>query len=537
MDQIELYISLLCIIAGIGVIFSKSPIPSTLLIVIVGMIISFLSVLPKVTLNPTLVLDVFLPLLLYRASAETSWQDFKFNFRPILLLSIGHVFFITCLVAIAIYYLIPGIHWTIAFLLGAVISPPDDVAIIAIAKKIRMPRRVVSILQGESMLNDATALIIFRFALAAIATHEFSFTKAALEFFLMLIGETLYGIILGTLIGEFRKRITDPQLQVMISFLTPFLAYLPAERLGGCGVLATVVTGLILGHKYLHQLTPEVRLVGHSFWLSLEFALQSVLFFLVGLNFRYILEGIQAVPIHNFILYSSTIIAIVIIGRFIWVYLAALVPRFLFPSIRKKDPYPPWQIPFIISWAGMRGGISLAAALAIPMLTMTVDSVNIRDLILFLVFCVIIATLLIQGLTLPWLLDILGINKFGQHEKYTEHLAELSARLFMIKEALHWLKSYRESVKDNIKLSAEIRFRIHQYQKLKKQLKERIQMHDEIQDFHDENLEMKETIFITIQLIEVEKRALLNVCRKEKIHMETRNKLLQELDFRARELG
>jgi len=540
MDQIETYVIILAIIIIVGIAFKNSSIPTALLLVMTGMVVSFFPNAPKIILKPELVLDVFLPLLIYTTSAETSWKDMRKNIRPIALLSVGHIFFITGLVAVTIHALIPELGWPMAFVLGSVVSPPDDVAIVPIAEKLKIPQRLTTILKGEGMFNDAAALILFRFSLLAVVTHEFAFNDAISTFFLILVGETLYGLVLGFLIGELRLKVTDPSLQMMISLLTPFLAYLPAERLGGCGVLATVVAGSVIGQRYVDRLPPESRLLARSVWSIISFLLQSILFLLVGLDLRYIVERITNIPINDLFLYGSVVILAVVVGRFIWVFPAAYIPRWLFPSIRKRDPYPPWQYPFIISWAGMRGGISLAAAFAVPLLpTVTVEGVNPRDFILFLVFCVIFATLLLQGLSFPWILKKLGVYLQGKVEDYQEHLGELRARLKMTKAVLHWLSGYSGTCSDDPELSEEVKFRIQEYKILKKRLLTSIKNHklNRVKDnIHGDMIELRESISLSSQIIEVERKELTRLWREEKVSHSLRNKLQQQLDYRYRHI-
>lgn len=537
MDQIEIYIVLFCIIAIIGVLFSKAPVPIPLLLVMSGMLLSFFPPFQNIMLEPKIILNVFLPMLLYQISSSSSWKDVKSNMRPIALLSIGHVVFITFLVAITVHWLIPEIGWPMAFVLGAVISPPDDVAIVAIAEKIHMPNRIVTILEGEGMLNDATALILFRFALAAVMTHQFSPVKAVSTFFIVVICETIYGLALGNVLGQLRLKIHDPILHMLVSFLTPFLAYLPAEKLGGSGVLATVVTGFVIGHVYSVRFSPEFRLLSRSIWPTISFAIQCILFLLLGLEMQFIIARISSIPAKSLLLYSGIIILVVIIGRFVWVYPAAYLPRFFFRSIRKKDPYPPWQYPFVVAWAGMRGAISLAAALAVPALPMVINGVNPKDLLLFLVFCVIAATLILQGLTLPWILKVLGLPKHGLREKYDNHVAELIARYEMTKEALRWLKDYKKTIKDDCRILTQVEFQIHAYKMLKEQLKENIINHDaDEKDVHDEKSELHNERFISSQIIKAQRAKLLLLWHENKISYTVKNKLLEQLDHLSKHL-
>jgi Na+/H+ antiporter len=532
MEQIETYVGLLGIIVVTGQVFRRSPIPIALILVIIGMALSLLPFLPTIKLNSEVVLNLFLPLLIYEISSFSSWRDVKKNLRPIVMLSVGHVIFITIVVAFAIHALIPALSWPLAFVLGTVVSPPDDVAIVSIAEKIRMPDRVFTILEGEGMFNDIAALTLFRFALAAVFTHQFFIIQAMSVFVTVIIGEMVYGLALGYFIGKLRRKISNPILHIILSVITPFIAYLPAVQLGGCGVLATAATGFIIGNHYSLLFTPKFRLISRAVWPALAFAIQGLVFLLVGLDSRAIFKQVDAMPLQSLALYSISLISIVIIGRFIWVYGAVFfLPRMIFPSIRKKDPDVPWQYPFLISWAGMRGGISLAAVLAIPSLSMLVEGVNARDLLIFLVFIVIIATLVLQGLTLPWLIKVIGIQQFGQNEKHQEHMVELHARTQMAKSALEYLIRYRDDIKDEEHaLLNEITLVIRRYRLLLTQLKERIDKHDMKMSLHSEKEEAKNETHLSSQLIKIERKELLNLWRDEKISLSIRNKLLEKLD-------
>ncbi len=532
MNQIYVFILLLGIIFIIGLLFGKSSAPLSLLLVIVGMALSFLPNFPRVELQPQLVLNFFLPLLVYEASAQTSWREIKKNLRPIALLSVGHVLFITILVAVVLHAIIPSLSWPLCFVVGAVISPPDDVAIIALAEKIYLPRRIITILSAEGLFNDATALVVFRFALVAVITEHFSLPTALDEFVLIVVGETLYGIALGFIIGEIRLRLKDPKLQILISVLTPFLAYTLAVMLGGSGVLATAVTGILLGQRYMHRFAPQIRLLGTSVWSVLVFLLQSILFLLIGLELRFVIERISSMSISALALYSLVVIAVVIIGRFIWVFPAAYVPRFLFPSILKKDPYPPWQYLFIISWSGMRGGISLAAALAVPLLPPVDGIASPKDLLVFLVFSVIFMTLLLQGLALPWVVNLLGVHREKQQERHREHMSEISARLLMTKAVLRWLLKYRNQIKDNPPVYAEINTYVKQYQILRIKLLKALEKHDESKE-HDEEKGVENITLTSTEIIKIERKILEELWREKKITQSVRNKLLLQLDSRS----
>jgi len=535
MEQIAIYVMLFAVVVAIGQFFNKSIVPLSLWLVMMGMLLSVWPNFPEVTLDSTVVLNIFLPVLIYQISSFSSWKDFKKNARPISLLSVGHVLFITVLMALVFHALLPSLGWPLAFVLGAVVSPPDDVAIISIAEKIRMPERILTILEGEAMFNDATALILFRFALAAIITHEFSAVQAVSAFILVVIGESLYGLVLGFILGELRLRIRDPMLHMIASILTPFLAYFPAEMLGGSGVLATAVTGFVIGHRYSLRFSPDFRLLSRAVWPTLVFAMQSILFLLIGLNLHSILNKISSIPLPDLFLYSTSTVLIVILGRFLWVYGAvAYLPRALFPAIRKRDPYPPWQYSFIVSWAGMRGGISLAAALAVPALPATSQILHPQELIVFLVFCVIVVTLLVQGLTLPWLLKVIGAQQYGLREKHDEHLAELTAKLRMTQAVLRWLCDYKKIVKST-PLMDEVDLYLQEYRFQKKQLSEKIDR-DGKEIVDDDTTEKRRDSSLVAQIVEIERSELLLMWHAEKINLSVRNKLIAQLDHKSKHL-
>lgn len=538
MEQIEAYIVMFGIIVIIGHVFRSSSIPIALIFVITGFLLCYFPFIPKISINPDTILNFFLPLLVYQASAFSSWRDIKKNIRPIALLSVGHVIFITILVAICIHAIIPNLGWPMSFVLGAVVSPPDDVAILSIAENIRIPERIFTILEGEAVFNDAAALTIFRFALIAFITHQFSPSYFAATFFMVIFGETAYGLILGNVIGIIRQKISNPAIHIIASVVTPFLAYIPMVKLGGSGVIATAIVGFIIGNQYSIRFTPEFRLISRGIWPAFAYAIQGFLFLLLGLNIRTLLENISTIPFETIGLYALTVIAIVIIGRFIWEYIAVgYLPRLLFPSIRKNDPYPGWQTLFIISWAGMRGSISLAAALSVPFLPVMVNGVNPRDLVIFLVCSVIIATLILQGITLPWFIKALGIHKHGEKEKYNEHLAELTAKIKMSKKALHWLLNYKKEIADNPELLKEVKIFIQQYRMLIRQLKERLAKHNIETLQHNEEEETRNDLCLTTQVVNIERTELLKQWRLEKINLMTRNKLLGRLDHRLQHLA
>lgn len=530
MDQFIIYLFLFSIIILLGQLFQKSSIPLALILVISGMVLSFVPYFPEVTLDSSIVLNLFLPILVYQITAFSSWRDIRKQIRPIALLAIGHVIFITVLVALVVHTVIPQMGWPLAFVLGAIISPPDNVAIVAIAEKIHLPERVFLILEGEGVFNDAAALTLFRFALAAAITNQFSYSPAILNFFAIIIGEALYGVMLGNLIGILREKISNTTLHVIASFITPFIAYIPVVKCGGTGIIATATVGLIIGNKFTLRFTPAYRLIALSIWPTLGFAIQGLIFLLVGLDMRSTLMKISSIPLSSLVLYVLLISLVIIIGRFIWVYgVLIFLPRILSPRLRKKDPYPPWQFPFIISWAGIRGGISLAAALAIPTLTLKINGTDARELIVFIVFALIIVTLVFQGLSLPYILKRIGIDKVGQSERLKEHLSELQTRQQMAVAALNWLEKNLKKAKNDKKLFSDVSRYIYEYTMLIKHLETRISSHNG-SSFHSEQIEIDEELSLLVQIIEAERTELSKLWVDGKINLRTRNKMVSMLD-------
>jgi CPA1 family monovalent cation:H+ antiporter len=457
----------------------------------------------------------------------------KKQFRSIALLSIGHVVFITLLVAIIMHFVFPDLGWPVTLLLGAIISPPDSVAITAIAEKVRMPERIFIILEGEGLFNDAAALTLFRFALAAAISHQISITYAIGAFSIIIISEIIYGFILGHILGKLRTKITNTALHVIASFITPFLAYVPSVKLGGSGIIATAIVGFIIGNQYSYRFSTGYRLAAFTLWPMFSFTIQSLIFLLVGLDLRSVFSSISSIPIETLMKSVMTVLSIVIIGRFAWVYgFVIFLPRFMFPSVRKNDPYPKWQYPFIIAWAGIRGGISLAAALAIPTLTLMKNNLDLRDFLVFLVLSVIFVTLILQGLSLPYILKKMGVDKVGCKEQYKEQLTELQTRIHMINAALRWLKIQKVLAKDNKELFSELSLHVSEYTLLKNQFKLRLSNHNNMKGplGFDTQIESLENLSLLYQLVEIEKETLLKLWSEEKINLRTRNKLIASLD-------
>lgn len=430
-------LGMLALVAAIALVGRKLPVPYPILLVVGGLLLSLIPGLPVIRLSPELVFLIFLPPLLYPAALFTSWRDFHANLRPILLLAIGLVLFTTLVVGFVAHHFIPEFPLAAGLVLGAIVSPPDAVAASAIAERLFVPRRIVTILEGESLVNDATALVAYRFTVAAVVTGSVAWDVVSAQFILVAVGGILVGLLIGVVTTWLQRRIDDPPIEITLALLTPFVAYLSADRLGLSGVLAVVTTGLYHGWRSPEVTSSRTRLQAGPIWDMIEFLLNGFTFLLIGLQLPAVIQALSGHSRLQLLWYAGTIIVSVILVRILWVFPAAYLPRWLFKGLRRRDPYPGWRTVGIIGWTGMRGVVSLAAALALPLKTQNGAPFPGRDLILFLTFSVILATLVGQGLTLPSLIRWLGVedDRLGQKEECEARLLANQAALARLAEA------------------------------------------------------------------------------------------------------
>jgi Na+/H+ antiporter len=426
-ETIQVLVLLLAVVAAIAVIANRLRIPPAILLVLTGILLAIVPGLPPVELAPELVLLLVLPPIIYTSAFLMSWREFQFNLRPITLLAVGGVVFTTVAVAAAAHWVM-DLAWPIGFILGAIVSPPDAIAPLSIARRMEIPRRIIVILEGEGLANDATALILYRFAVGAVSLGVFSFGQASGMFVAIVAGELLWGIGVGWLMLRLRRWVNDPLIEIILSVLTPFLAFWPPVHLGGSGVLATLAAGLYTSWNGPRLISPATRLQGVFFWEFFTYVIEGMVFLITGLQARTVIGRISHYPLSQLALSVAVITAVVIVARFVWVFPATYLPRWLFPPVRKKDPSPPWQWPFALAFTGVRGIVSLAAALAIPFATATGQPFPYRDLILFLTFSVILVTLVGQGLLLPWVIRVLGLSHAGRKEREINRIEEYKAR-------------------------------------------------------------------------------------------------------------
>jgi Na+/H+ antiporter len=424
-------LALLAAGAGLLALATRLKVPYPILLVIGGLALGFVPGIPHVQLEPEIVLVAILPPLLYGAAFFTSLRDLKTNARPLALLALGLVLATTVSVAAVCHTFIGGLSWPLCFVIGAIVAPTDAVAATAIASRLGLPRRLVALIEGESLINDATALVAYRFAVAAVLTGTFSLWHASWRFVVDVIGGIVIGLAVGYILRHVRRRLDHSPTEIAIAIASGYFAYLPAEAAGVSAVLAAVTVSVYVGWYTPELTTVQTRLQGDAVWEILTFMLNALLFVLVGLQLRPILDNLGGRSAASLALDAAIVSAAVIVTRMVWVYMATYIPRFLFPAIRRRDPYPPWQGPAVLGWAGMRGAVSLAAALALPLTIAEGQPFPQRDFIIFLVFSVILATLVLQGLTLPLVIRVLGLEDDGLAQK-----EETKARIHAAEAAL-----------------------------------------------------------------------------------------------------
>src|SRR5215510_1468454 len=392
-ETIQILLVLLAVLVAAALIARRLNTAPSIVLVLAGVALALVPGLPRIELAPEFVLLVILPPLIYSAGVAMSWREFRFNLRPISLLAFGCVIFTTCAVATAAHYGL-GLPWAVGFLIGAIVAPPDVVAPLAIARPLGLPRRLLVVLEGEGLANDATALILYRFAVVAIST-------------------------------------------IVLSLMTPYLAYWVPEHFGGSGVLATVATGLYVSWNGPLLISSATRLQGVFFWDLIIYVIEGFVFLITGLQARTVIERATTFSLRELVAAIAVVTAIAIAARFVWVFPATSLPRRLPPALRKRDPSPPWTWTFVIAFTGVRGVVSLAAALAIPLTLASGAPFPHRDLILFITFGVILLTLVGLGLMLPLVIRWLKLGHDREAEEEREYARELVARHEAMEAALH----------------------------------------------------------------------------------------------------
>jgi CPA1 family monovalent cation:H+ antiporter len=427
-EHLEVFlIGLFVAVAGLSTLARRLSVPYPILLVIGGVVMGGIPGLPAVELDPDLVLVIFLPPLLYYAAFFSSLRDLRADARGISLTSVGLVLVTMCAVAVISHAVIDGMPWAMAFALGAIVSPTDPIAATTIMRRVGVPRRVVTVVEGESLVNDAAALIAYRVAVAAAVGGTFSLGEAALDFVVAAVGGVAIGLAVGWLIAEVRRRLDDPPVEITVSLLTGYAAFVPAEELGLSGVLAAVTAGLYIGWLSPEISTARMRIQGFSAWDVLVYLLNATLFLLIGLQLNTILDGLSGYSAGELLGYAVLVSAVVIAARIAWAFTIPYLIRALDRRASQRERRAGPGVRIVVAWSGMRGAVSLAAALALPLQTDAGTALPQRDLILFLTFAVIFATLVLQGLTLPALIQRLGVRDDGVEREREELRARLAA--------------------------------------------------------------------------------------------------------------
>jgi monovalent cation/hydrogen antiporter len=520
MGQAELLIvGLLVAVTVLGALARRLSLPYPIVLVVGGALFGFVPGVPTVTLDPNVVLVIFLPPLLYGAAFFANLNEMRANLRPLALTSVGLVLVTMCAVAVVAHELIAGLPWAAAFALGAVVSPTDPLAGAAIMRRLGVPRRQVSIVEGEGLFNDATALVAYRVAVAAAVSGSFSLANAGLEFVAGAAGGIAIGLAVGWVIAEIRKRIADAQLSITVSLLSGYAAFIPANELGASGVLAAVTTGIYMGIRGPSIVDARTRLQGFMVWDILDFLLNAALFVLVGLELRPVVDGLGGYSAGTLAGYALAVSAVVIVVRVVWAFTLPYVIRALDrrPSQRARRVGAGPR--FVIAWAGMRGAVSLAAALALPLTTDAGTPFPARDLLIFITFAVIFATLVLQGLTLPAVIRFLHV--YGDD---TEEREELRARLTAAKAALDQLDALGEE--DWTRDDTIDRMR-RQYEYRKRRFAARAGKAEDI-GYEDRALAYQQVVQ---SVLAAQREALVGLRNEGTISNEVMNRVVREMDL------
>jgi CPA1 family monovalent cation:H+ antiporter len=492
-------------------------VPQSIVLVLTGAALSFVPGLRPVTIEPDFVLLLLLPPLLYGAGVGMSWRGFRHNMRPILLLAIGCVVFTATAVAAACHAML-GMQWAVGFVLGAVVAPPDAVAPMAIARRLHMPQRLLIILEGEGLVNDATALILFAFAVGAVSSGGVPVVAALAGFAAIVAGELAWGMAVAWVLLRIRRWARSPQSEIMLALLTPYLAFWPPHALGGSGVLAAVACGLFVSWNGPRLIAPATRLQGFFVWGLVTHSIEGLLFLLIGLQARLLAGGVAASGWQRPAVAAALVTAVVVAVRFVWVFPATYIPRLL-PAIRRRDPYPTWRLPFLIGFTGIRGAVSLAAALSIPQ-TVGGSPFPDRDLILFVTFIVIMATLIGQGALLPTVSRALGLADAGRREAAEAKAAEIAARLKGIAAVLAQLDAFAAAGEPAAAIEV-----------LRRRHRDRQSEYVGTADARGDGSSVAVDARLQARLIDAERAAIAAAYRDEEITDDARRRIERELDL------
>ena len=447
------YVYLVLIILALVMVANKLRIAYPIILVVGGLLLSFISEFSKISINPELVFFIFLPPLLYEAAWQTSWKEFWKWRRVITSFAFPIVILTSCVIAFVSNALIPGFTLALGFLLGGIISPPDAISATTIMRQVKVPKSLLSVIEGESLLNDASSLIVFRFALVAVITGQFHFKEAATSFVVVITMGILIGVLVGLVFYAIHRWLpTTASIEIVLTLVTPYCMYYFAEYFHFSGVLAVVSGGLFLSNRRQSMLNYRSRIEGINVWTNLVFVLNGLIFLLIGLQLPSITRQLGDIGLGTAIWYGLAISFALILTRLLCTFGASLFTRFMSHFITVADPNPGWKLPMITGWAGMRGVVSLAAALSIPLLISEGQAFPYRNLILFITFVVILVTLVLQGLTLPWV--IRKVNLGNKYNTISEREQELIIQKKLAYSSLQLLEEkYSSEIVQNKQLN------------------------------------------------------------------------------------
>jgi monovalent cation/hydrogen antiporter len=438
MAILEVILIALALVIALAALADRLQVPYPILLLTGGIALGFIPGLPAISIDPSILFLLFIPPLVFSSGWRTSWRDFRANLWPISLLSVGLVLATIAVVAVVARLTIGGLTWPAAFVLGAVVSSTDPVAATAIAERLHLPQRIVTLLEGEGVGNDAASLVAYRSAVAATVTGIFVLPLAALEVVLAVIGGIAIGVVVALVYDWIADHLHNAQAEVALTLVVPFAAYIPADRLGVSGVLAVLVTGILGGRRVYPDRTADTRLAATGFWESLNFVLNGLIFVLLGVYLPGILAGIRDLPAGLLALYAAVVFLTLVLVRATWVFAMPYFPGRGGRLMRQRSPNPPWKAAVVVTWSGMRGADTLVIALALPLTIASGAAFPDRALIIFLTFCTIAMTLVGQGLTLPALIGQLGLrgDDTEEREEAKAHLAADRAALARLDELL-----------------------------------------------------------------------------------------------------
>ncbi|HEU4712888.1 MAG TPA: Na+/H+ antiporter [Pyrinomonadaceae bacterium] len=516
------YVFLILVILALVMIANKLRLAYPIVLVVGGLALSFTTQLSDISINPELVFFIFLPPLLYEAAWQISWKEFWRWRRLIASFAFLIVIITSCVVAFAAHALIPGFTLALGFLLGGIISPPDAISATTIMRRVNVPKSLVSIIEGESLLNDASSLIVFRFAVAAVITGQFDIQEAALSFVVVIVMGIVVGLLAGAVFYAIHRWLhLTPSIEIVLTLVTPYCMYYLAEHFHFSGVLAVVSGGLFLSSRRQRMLSFQSRIQGVNVWTNLVFVLNGLVFLLIGLELRVITQGLGDTSVITAIGYGLIISLVLIVSRLLCTMGSSIFSTFMSRFITVADAHPGWRNPLIFGWSGMRGVVSLAAALSIPLVASGGQPFPYRNLILFITFVVILVTLVFQGLTLPWL-----IRKVEPEDKYTtmtEHQQERIIQKRIAETSLQFLeKEYGNERAHNEHLN-------NLHKKLQSELNSLDHHYDEPAKINDTSLENYHEIYL--QLLERQRKLLSELNNSPELDEELIRKYLSLIDM------